>query len=248
VRAGGVEHRGQAGAIFIGCIFAGNSAPDAGGLHTQESFFTEPLLIDCAFYANVASGTAGGMTNRGTSPTLINCIFAGNSAGAYAGAMDNAPPGAPVITNCTFFANSAGGRAGGIDNSDDCSPVLTNCVLWANIFNGDDLEAAQISGGGLINHCCVQGWTGKRGGVGNFGDNPLFVDPDGPDDKFGTEDDDLRLGPNSPCINAGNNSAIAIDSSDLDSDGDRQEPVPFDIEGKARVLGGTVDIGAYEGG
>ena len=37
--------------------------------------------------------------------------------------------------------------------------------------------------------------------------------------------------PNSPCVNAGNN-AYAIGSSDLD--------------GKPRIAGGTVDVGAYE--
>jgi len=245
---GGVDHRGQAGAIFIRCRFVGNSAPDAGGLHTQSSFYTEPILINCAFYANVASEVGGGMINRGSSPTLVNCTFIGNSAGGYAGAMHNLQKASPVLSNCTFVGNSAHGNSGGIFNGDDCRPVITNCVFWGNTFAADNVEAAQINGGGLINHCCIQGWSGKLGGVGNFGDDPRFVDPDGLDDKFGTEDDDLRLRPNSPCINAGDNSALPADSSDLDGDGDTQELVPFDIEGKSRVLDGTVDIGAYEGG
>ena len=188
------------------------------------------------------------MISRGSSPTLVNCTFVGNSAGQYAGAMHNNQQASPVLANCTFVANTTRGHSGGIFNSDDCSPVLANCALWGNTYAGDDLEDAQINGGGLINYCCIQGWSGKLGGVGNFGDAPLFVDPDGSDNKIGTQDDNLRLLPNSPCINAGDNSALAADVSDLDGDGDTQEPVPFDLEGKSRVLDGTIDIGAYEGG
>jgi hypothetical protein len=248
-QAGGMEHRGQAGAILISCKFVRNSAVDGGGMHTQESFYTEPILINCAFYGNAASDVGGGMINRGSSPTLMNCVFAGNNAVRYAGAMNNGGQASPVLANCTFIGNNARGHGAGLRNDDEKSrPVLTNCILWGNSDSAQNLEDSQIYGLGLVNYCCIQGWSGELGGVGNFGDDPLFVDPDGPDDKIGTEDDDLRLRPNSPCINAGDNSALPADSSDLDGDGDAQEPVPFDIEGKARVLGGTVDIGAYEGG
>ncbi|MHC4742917.1 MAG: hypothetical protein ACYS8Z_13460, partial [Planctomycetota bacterium] len=48
-----------------------------------------------------------------------------------------------------------------------------------------------------------QGWTGILGGQGNFGSDPLFLDPDGQDNIPGTEDDNARLAPASPCINAG---------------------------------------------
>jgi len=65
---------------------------------------------------------------------------------------------------------------------------------------------------------------------------------------IGTEDDNLRLKPGSPCINAGDNSAIPVDEFDLDDDGDSNEPTPFDIDGKPRILNGTVDVGAYERG
>jgi hypothetical protein len=41
----------------------------------------------------------------------------------------------------------------------------------------------------------------------------------------------LRLQPNSPCINAGYNSAVLVSP---------------DLNGQARIAGGTVDIGAYE--
>jgi hypothetical protein len=60
-------------------------------------------------------------------------------------------------------------------------------------------------------------------GVGNIDAEPLFVDTNGWRN--------LRLQPDSPCINAGNN-AYVFTATDLD--------------GNPRILGGTVDMGAYE--
>jgi hypothetical protein len=71
----------------------------------------------------------------------------------------------------------------------------------------------------MLTYCCT---TPDPGGIGNITNAPLFADlPSG----------NLRLQPNSPCINAGNNSYVT-NATDLD--------------GNPRTAGGTVDIGAYE--
>jgi len=68
----------------------------------------------------------------------------------------------------------------------------------------------------------------------------------------GTEDDNLRLSPDSPCIDAGDNSSVPADTADLDGDGNTTEPIPFDLDGHPRIIDGDcndsniVDIGAYE--
>ena len=58
--------------------------------------------------------------------------------------------------------------------------------------------------------------------VGNITSPPLFVDQAA---------GDLHLQADSPCIDAGNNT---------------DAPGPTDLDGNPRVVGGTVDLGAYE--
>ena len=57
---------------------------------------------------------------------------------------------------------------------------------------------------------------------------------------------DLRLCPNSPAVDAGSNSDIPADIFDLDGDSDVDEPIPYDLAGQPRIIGGSVDMGAYE--
>jgi hypothetical protein len=72
----------------------------------------------------------------------------------------------------------------------------------------------------------------------------LFLDPDGPDNVLGTEDDDLHLTAGSPCIDAGDNAAPNLPSTDIDGDNRRiDDPtVPDTGNGDPPI----VDIGADE--
>ena len=75
---------------------------------------------------------------------------------------------------------------------------------------------------------------------------------------LGTADDGLRIDAGSPCIDAGDNSAVPADVSDLDGDGDTVEPLPLDVTGCPRFVDDpstpdtgngappVVDMGAYE--
>jgi len=112
---------------------------------------------------------------------------------------------------------------------------MTNCILWDG---GDEIwndDGSTIT----ISYSNVEGgWPGN----GNIEADPLFVDPDGPDDDPDTwEDNDLHLLPISLCIDAGDPEYLP-------------EPDERDIDGQMRVWDGdddgqrVVDIGSDEFG
>jgi hypothetical protein len=143
-----------------------------------------------------------------------------------------------VLTNCVLAGNSAG-SSGGASYGDK----LYNCTVTGNSVTGTNLL---YSGGGVANasivaNCIVFSNTAPQmpnywdsspmvyscttplsPGAGNITNPPLFMDP---------ANGDYHLQPNSPCINAGHNAYVHSN---------------LDVDGNPRVVGGTVDMGAYE--
>jgi hypothetical protein len=255
----------------IRCAYVGTNAVLSGFTltngHTRAAgdYFTERsgggawceasgVVTNCTLSGNSAAWDGGGVY-RGT---LNNCSLAGNSATNYGGGASGG-----TLNNCTLRANLAFSLGGGAHDG-----TLNNCILrgnWAGSGGGTSYgeqnnctltgnSASRYGGGaycGMLNNCIVYynsaptnpnyddgtfGMGGSRssifaygcttplptGGAGNFTNAPLFVDYVG---------GNLRLQTNSPCINAGNN-ANAVGATDLD--------------GRARLVGGRVDVGAYE--
>jgi hypothetical protein len=265
-QGGGGVYNIDCSPTLVDCAFIGNMAADDGAGMTNES--SSPTLINCVFRSNVCgSGPnigvgAGIYNNNGSEPTLVNCEFVGNAADldGTGGGVFNQGGSHAILTNCTFVGNSAGpylgswaNGGGGMFNQQGSRPIVTNCIFWGNRDKNGTSRSAQISGSAsygvnitTVTYSCVQG--GWSGGVGNIALDPLFADADGPDGIPGTVDDDLRLSPDSPCLDAGDGIALPVDTADLDGDADIAEPIPFDLGGAARVSGPSVDIGAYEAG
>ncbi len=231
-------------AVIDGFTIAGGNANHhlryyGGGIYIHTG---SPTLINCIFIGNSAA-FGGGMCNMMEAtkgyPVLINCMFSGNSAWVWGGGIYSVGYFSecnPTLINCTFSSNDAYEDGGGIYSRDHSKPILTNCIFWSNSDSGGTDETGQIYSeeGVLINNCCVQGWTGSLGGTGNIGIDPMFVDSDGTDNVVGTKDDNLRLLPASPCINAGDNSAVP-------------PSLLTDLDGEPRIMDAIVDMGAYEG-
>ena len=210
---GGICNLVDSSPILTNCSFSENFANHSGaGIYNFEK--SNPDLSKCTFTANTARH-GGGMYNCYNSrPILKNCIFSENLA-EYGGAVKNSEALSTLI-NCTLYKNSAE-MGGGIWNGWGGSAELVNSILWHNSDIGGMAESAQINDSqgsriSFINYCCLQGWSGKIGGIGNIGADPLFFAPENGDYHLKSAGwrwdmerqiwhyDEMT----SPCIDAGN--------------------------------------------
>jgi len=224
---------------LVRCHFQNNTANShGGGLYLQNSLTS---VVSCIFSGNSANeGGACYSGNPRDTSIWANCIFSNNSA-VSGGALYFPTKGSARFVNCTFVANS--GNGGAINNYGS-QPVFDNSILWGNTPN----QIIQDLGTATLDYCIIQdGWTGA--GSNNTDSNPLFVNagnPDGADGLWGTADDGLQPLAASPAINGGNQALLPLDLTDINSDGNTAEVLPFDLNQRPRVRDVQVDRGAYE--
>jgi hypothetical protein len=262
---------GNGGAVFVAnssrleavdCLFGGNQSGDGGNGGTG------------GYGGPGGPGGNGGdiFVDGFSSLSATNCLMTGAHAGrggnGYSGGHGG-DGGSVYIDSanvqliaCTMTGNSAGDGGtgthysgqpghGGAVYCDNAVPMISNSVIWLAtpeaVVGQADITYSDIQGG----------WSGTA----NISGDPLFVDPNGPDNDPNTwADNDFRLSAGSPCIDAGSNVDPPRDTFDLDADGCVTEPVPVDLDGYARYVDdpntpdtglGTaplVDMGAYEFG
>jgi predicted outer membrane repeat protein len=212
---------------FTECTFSTNSAKRGGGVFYADGAY--PTLTNCTFTSNLAEEEGGAMYSEHSGPMLTNCIVSGNSARRGGGIFDEVRS-ATTLLNCTFADNSAiDGSALAFDSYDYNWPsniTGTNCIFWGGgnqIWSNDNsvitITYSDVEGGWL--------------GVGNIDAGPCFVEPGYWDANGVWVDGDYHLLPDSPCINAGDPNYVA-------------EPNETDLDGRPRLIGGRIDMGAYE--
>ena len=255
-RFGGGAFRGT----LINCLLTNNFAGQGGGACSNVLFNCTLMknsasyqdlntgggaiystLSNCLLVANSGIGGGGGAAVS----TLSSCVLSNNSAnyggGVCAGIVNNSllssnralvyGGGAysSTLNNCVLKTNLAARSGGGAYN---CG--LTNCTVVGNNGAGVGVDGGAVinsivydnPGGNIVNtkavfYSCSYPYIGYIG-TGGFTNAPLFVNEAG---------GDFHLQSNSPCINSGNNAYVSVTN---------------DFDGNPRIVGGTVDIGAYE--
>jgi hypothetical protein len=246
---GGAVYVADSRPEFLHCTFCENAAGASpnicrgagGAIFSTGSSLT---LAGCTLNGNSSTGSGGAVANSGGSLSAVNCCLHANHSSVSAGAIHLFNGGLASLTNCTIAANRQSPYAGAIVcessvGSGSSEMYLANCILW-----NDDRDVVSW-GASAVTVACSNVRNGWFDGD-NLRVEPRFVDPAGPDGLPGTADDDLRLRGDSLCVDAGNSNLLPADAADVDGDGDVLESLPLDRDGARRVVGDSVDLGAYE--
>jgi hypothetical protein len=249
------------------CVIVGNTTGNTGVGSFNGGGAYSSILFNCSIISNTASGSASGSGGGIYSCTASNCVIANNlsdltGGGASMGKLVNCAltnnavvntnslnhsaegGGAYMtyLTNCIVANNSVSGGAGGSIYGGGCGPTcfLVNCTIIGNsalgssgtgggvynstlynciVYNNTALTGSNWNSGSLY-YCCTIPLPAN--GLKNITNTPLFVNQVGKD---------FHLQSNAPCINAGINAPISSTN---------------DLDDNPRIVGGTVDLGAYE--
>ncbi len=241
------------GGLVTNCIISGNEATGHGGgvyMTTPDGNANIGRVVNSIIRGNKAmTGSGGGifLTKGLSSSSIQNSIISGNTASQGGGVevMDGC-----FVRNCLIMGNRAASLYGGGVSVTSGGKVESSTIVgnYANTGGG----GALVQNGGTMLNCIiyynnVEGEPGDMwgpltnscygvgndiSGTGNITNAPLFVDTGA---GFGTihVPGDYRLTSASPARNAGTNQAWMVSGTDL--------------AGNARIQGGTVNMGAYEG-
>jgi len=208
---------GDATGTFDNCKFSGNSAnKHGGGVYWGAGWGGKFLFKYCIFLNNKSASGNGGAVFMSLERGNISGIFY-NSIFIFNEAYNGGGfYGNGTFINSTFYKNEAVTSGGAINGRGS----IINSIFFMN-----HVEDISVDGNLDIDYSIVK----YLKGAANFGDhnimgNPKFVDPDS---------GDLHLRPDSPAINAGKITPELKHAS-------------MDIDGKPRIFGSKIDMGAYE--
>jgi hypothetical protein len=236
---GGVQIAGLSLAVVSHCTITLNQATTRGGGLRSNTNWQLGLRLDNTRILNNTASEGGGLFIQGSGPFAF-------------------------LTNVTVANNQGSTSGGGLrvwgQASVPSSVKLVNSILWDNTApGGPQVEIGSSHPLGVVTvnaeYCDVEGGQAQVAvgpnaslswGAGNIDMDPLFANAH------------LKLGPASPCIDAGDATAVAADWGDIDGDGNITEPVPLDLALLPRVVDvpgipdtgkgppPIVDMGAYE--
>ena len=228
---GGIEN--ASGNLTINnSVISKNSAATGGGIDVDRGVLT---LNACVISENSAlrrlspedhsyyGGYGGGIYNYHGEIFLSNCALTDNEASNWGGGVETY--GNMNLVGCTLAGNRADYGGGlDVDAGSGGKVNLYNSIVAGNAANAesDDVSLSSGAANAYYTLSSFEEWTESESVYSYDGLIALFTDPE--KGKY-----TLRKG--TRCVNGGSNSYVTS---------------PSDLAGNTRIVGGRVDLGAYE--
>jgi hypothetical protein len=220
-----VEMTGSAAeAVVTRSVFDRNTARFSGGgllvagegdVVMRESRISRNTLDPSG--SSVGGGAIVGM-DTGSSFWMENCLIAGNFAQNGSGGLAFSGDTSAFVLNTTVVGNRTLGIVAGVSALDG-DLIVSNSIVFDNIAEqpSSPTRSISISEGSsasvVVENSLVEFWfdgSGPLPGSAVTDADPMMVDASGPDNAFGSDDDNVRLMPGSPAIDTGNQASASV--------------------------------------
>lgn len=263
--ANGNAGTGDGGGILVNTgstLVLTNSVLDSnrGNLGGGLTIFGTANVINSSLSNNQADA-GGAILNVGTA-TVSNTTLSGNLARIFGGGgignLGTITLINDTITNNTVIVNFNSTFGGGVENFFGGTFTVKNTIIAGNLNSNNQAADVSTDNSGITGDAnnLIGAINGAMGTLGTGSDitfaeagittinqvlDPTLTNNGGTTPTY-------ALVPTSVAINGGNNVNLPADITDLDSNGNTGEPIPFDQrdDGFNRIKFATVDIGAYE--
>jgi len=227
---GAVYSYNSSSSSITNSIFTDNSASSVGGA-VVYSTSSSSSITNSTFTDNSASYDGGAVYFESSydddSSSITNSTFANNSASRNGGAVYFYYSSS--ITNSTIVNNSASENGGGFYGTG----TILNTIFAENKLG---VSVSDITPSDEDLHVDYTLVNNISGGV-NLGTHIIMGDPGFVD----AENGNFRLRSNSPAIDMGDSSLVEYYPFLKDDNGNA-----LDLDGNPRIVGGAIDLGAYE--
>ncbi len=223
VIGGGGIYNDSAPITLSNSIIKDNTAEYGGGIRNNNSAskLTNVIITGNTATMETTGAGGGGIFNQASALELTNVLIADNSTNFQGGGFRNLS-GSPVFTNVTMANNTAADPATTAMDVEGGEPELNNTIVFGTI-GGDFATQSSMIDGSLRQ---AQGPPSERTQESRFDVTDVFTDP---------ANGDYTLANGSPALNAG-------DKDLFPNLGDNTT----DLAGNPRLVGTTIDLGAYE--
>ncbi|MBN2432020.1 MAG: hypothetical protein JXQ27_11110 [Acidobacteria bacterium] len=257
---------GDGGAIFVqqipamtltDCHFQANRSHTSGVFDATGgavSSLAGYLQIDGGWFGDNLADQGGALWLNGA-VDIYNTVISGNVGNTFGGGI--LVFGGPVRVTGVTVTGCHSSDGGGISVGLSGAVAVASSILWGNTGEQDRVFSNQIhNNGGVValQYSTIEGLFTPAPGEdppdpadfpGCIDRDPQLVSPAGADGLPGTADDNLRLRPASPAIDAGNNTEFLLPAA-LDAAGN-----PRFLDDPATPDSGVgmpplADMGAYE--
>ncbi len=252
----GAENLTLSNVVFSGNVSAGAGTGGGGCYFTNSN--DHLTLSNVVFSGNTGNRGGGMRINNSNHVILSNVVFSGNETTGVGGAANIKGGSNIFLINVIMWGNTgtACTGTGFKGNESFCTvnirPTISHSLIQRCGASGASGDSAWATG---TSSCGVDGAGNIDGGdpnVDGYANYPMFVnaaDANGADNIFGTVDDGLRLMTGSPAINTGSNNNPRYVSSSSTPPTNMEflfKAGAFDLAGNPRIVGSSIDMGAYE--